>query len=70
MVLQYVSNQLPRPCRLPFAKLLVSMEDDWGGSLATIVWLFLEDLGGQQWEGQSKEGWRAVPEEVLVSEWQ
>ena len=38
------------------------------GSLATIVWSLLEDLGGRQWESQSKEGWPAVPEEVLVSE--
>jgi hypothetical protein len=56
MVLQYASNQLPRPCGLPFAELLVSVEDDWGESLATIVWSFLEDLGGRQWEGQLKEG--------------
>ena len=58
----------PRPCELPFAELLPCVEDDLGESLATIVWSLLEDLGGRQWEGQSKEGWQAVPEEVLVSE--
>ena len=68
MVLQYASNQLPRPCGLPFAELLPSVEDDLGKSLATIVWSLLEDLGERQWEGQSKEGSQAVPEEVLVSE--
>ena len=30
MVLQYASNQLPRPCGLPFAELLPSVGDDLG----------------------------------------
>ena len=52
MMLQYASNQLSRPCELPFAGLLPSVEDDLGESLARNVWSLLEDLGGRQWEGE------------------
>jgi hypothetical protein len=55
---------------LPFAELQLSVEDDWGESLATIGWWFLEDSGGQQWGGRLKEEWLVVPEEGPVSEWQ
>ena len=48
MVLQYASNPLPRPCGLPFAELLPNVEDDFGESLATVVWSLLGDLGGRQ----------------------
>jgi hypothetical protein len=54
MVLPHESSQLPRPCGLPFAKLLVSVEDD-RQSLSTIGWRLLEDSDGGQWGGQLKE---------------
>jgi len=41
-----------------------------GGKLSTTGWWLLENWGMEEQGGWLKEGWQAVPEDVLVIEWQ
>jgi len=62
MVLQYSSNHDSTPSVLHGGELLASVVDDWGGTLSTIQWRYLD--------GQLRGGLLAGPETFLVSEWE